>query len=100
MVIARQVPKDREERRARGPEPVEKDDGRSTPPPRLQIERVHLGGGHPMAPGRARVALHGLQEVVELEGDGDVAAQEKPPLEERLNAREASVQNVGESGRI
>ena len=94
VVVARQIPHHRKERRARRTEPVQEHDRGHPALSRLQVEGVDVGRAHAMAPRRARVPLGGVQQVVELHRQGDVPAEQQAALEERLDPRHPPVEHL------
>ncbi len=100
VVVSREVPHHGQERRARGSEPVQEHHRRHAPLPGLEVEGLDVGGHDPVAARGAGIPLGGMQEVVELEGEGDVTPEQQSPVEEGLDSRGAPVEDLDQRGRV
>src|SRR5688572_672353 len=79
---------------------MEEDDRRRGWKAGLEIEGAHAVDVDDVATRRARIARRRREQVVELEGERDVAAHVEPPHEERLDAGEGSIEHTDERLRV
>ena len=96
VVVACEVPQERQERCARRPKAVEQHHGRRVARPGLEEERLHSGRVYAATARRAGIALARVQEVVELEGEDEVAADEQATVEKGLDAGDLPLENSDE----
>ncbi len=95
-VVAREIPHQREKRGAGRAEAVEEDDRRSALRAGVEVERANAPREDTPAPRRADVPRGGMEEIVELEGEGEVPAHEEALVQEGFDSRGAPFEDVDE----